>query len=73
MLKFKVNNVCVGIFVKYVLLFQVCPKEDGIRQGDSASGHSVRMGNFIQRHINFESANERDGNTETETIPIGVS
>lgn len=30
------------------------------------------MRNFIQRHINFESTNERDGNIETETISIGV-
>lgn len=54
--------------MKYVLLFQVCPKEDDISQG-----HSDRMRNFIQRHINFDSANERDGDTETETISIGAS
>lgn len=37
-LKSKVNSVCVGSLVKYVLRFQVCPKEDEIRQATVCRG-----------------------------------
>lgn len=50
----KVTLVCVGSAVKYVLLFQVCPEEDGIRRG-TLHGLEERIHNFIQRHFNFDT------------------
>lgn len=38
MLKSKVNSVCVGSLMKYVLLFQVRPKEDEIRRDTLCRG-----------------------------------
>lgn len=62
MLKPKVNNVCVDSGIKHVLLFHVRPAED--ETGRRVQEHSDRIGNFIQRHINFEEANESDENAD---------
>lgn len=48
MLKSKVNRVCVGSSVEYVLPFQVCPKEDEIRQD------TLRRGTQAECIISFK-------------------